>query len=234
MNIIKKIIKIGLNKFFNLFGLQIVNIDRSSNEFSKTIKILEYKYGHKKSKVSKTSIDFDENPIPWFTYPSIEYIKQLDLTNKVMLEWGAGSSSMFFSKRVKKVYSIEHNEEWYEKVKKYNIHNQEILFSEKEYSTIPKRLNVLFDIILIDGVERENCAKQVLSLINKGGLIILDNSDRHPDICSYFRESGYIEADFHGFGPINDYTWTTSLFFNRDIDLNPLTKQPLIPIGGGF
>jgi hypothetical protein len=45
---------------------------------------------------------------------------------------------------------------------------------------------------------------------------------------------GYIEIDFHGFGPINDYTWTTSLFLDREIALEPKSIQPTIPIGGGF
>ena len=31
-------------------------------------------------------------------------------------------------------------------------------------------------------------------LINKEGLIILDNSDRHPDIAEYFRENGFIQV----------------------------------------
>tara|TARA_Y100000310_G_scaffold65582_1_gene61073 strand:- start:2977 stop:3189 length:213 start_codon:yes stop_codon:yes gene_type:complete len=45
-------------------------------------------------------------------------------SKKVMLEWGAGGSTVYFSKLVKQYISIEHNLEWYNKVKKeigYNV-----------------------------------------------------------------------------------------------------------------
>ena len=42
-----------------------------------------------------------------------------------------------------------------------------------------------------------------------------------------------IEVDFHGFGPINNYTWTTSIFFNRNTRLKPTDNiQPHFSIAG--
>jgi hypothetical protein len=34
-----------------------------------------------------------------------------------------------------------------------------------------------------------------------------------------------IQVDFFGFGPINDYTWTTSIFFSRDFDFKPINGE---------
>jgi hypothetical protein len=46
-------------------------------------------------------------------------------------------------------------------------------------------------------------------------MLILDNSDWYPNSVSFLQgELGWIQADFHGFGPINNYTWTTSVFLN--------------------
>jgi len=47
-------------------------------------------------------------------------------------------------------------------------------------------------------------------------MVILDNSDWYRETAKYLRENlDMIEVDFHGFVPINDYTWTTSVFLSR-------------------
>ena len=41
-----------------------------------------------------------------------------------------------------------------------------------------------------------------------------------------------IEVDMSGFGPINRYTWTTSFYFRRKVDLMPaFDRQPVPGIG---
>jgi hypothetical protein len=48
-----------------------------------------------------------------------------------------------------------------------------------------------------------------------GMMIILDNSDWFPETVDVLRSTlGWFELDFHGFGPINGYTWTTTIFIN--------------------
>lgn len=37
----------------------------------------------------KICIDRDGNPIPWYTYPAIEYLSQFDVTDKDVFEFGA-------------------------------------------------------------------------------------------------------------------------------------------------
>jgi len=223
-----------LLNLFKKLGLRVQKISSNNLEFTAASRLLEFDYGHLESKKLQISINAEKEPIPWFTYSSIEYFSQLDFTSKIMLEWGAGNSSLFFSKKVKQLYSIEHNKDWFELVKKYQITNQQLIYADLDYAERPRELNVSFDIILIDGIKREDCSKVACSLINEGGLIILDNSDRYPSIAEYFRNKGYIEVDFHGLGPINDYAWTTSIFMDRQINLKPISIQPTIPIGGGF
>jgi hypothetical protein len=230
MNLIKKVTK----SIFKKFGYKLINVASEKSNYTKASKLLEVEYGHYESKKLQMSIDSLGNPIPWFTYPAIDYLSQLDLADKVMLEWGAGNSSLFFAKRVKTLYSIEHNNEWYKQVKNNKIDNHILILEQSNYSLKPKELLIEFDIILIDGINRNECSEVSVEMIKEKGMIILDNSDRHPDICENLRNFGLIEVDFHGFGPINDYTWTTSVFFHRDFDIRPLSIQPIIPIGGGF
>ncbi len=86
---------------------------------------------------------------------------------------------------------------------------------------------------MIDGKYREECLNTSLDHLNEDGIVILDNSDRHPDLCKFVRENGFTEIDFHGFGPLNEYTWTTSIFFKK-FKLMPKSHQPVIPKDGGF
>ena len=234
MNFIKKNLRKFTLKMFNLFGFSIYKNVPDALGFTGASKTLEFIYGHLQSKQTRTSINLQKEPIPWFTYPAIEYLAQLDLSKKTMLEWGAGNSSLFFSEKVQTLTSVEHNPDWFEQVKGFGIANQSLIFADEDYASATELDGKLFDIILIDGIKREECARIASKLLAKGGLIILDNSDRYPEIAGNLRAKGYIEIDFHGFGPINDYTWTTSLFLDREIALEPKSIQPVIPIGGGF
>jgi len=65
-------------------------------------------------------------------------------------------------------------------------------------------------------------------------LVILDNSDRYKETSKYLREElDLIEVDFHGFGPINNYTWTTSIFLSRNFKFKAIdNSQPNYSISG--
>lgn len=46
-------------------------------------------------------------------------------------------------------------------------------------------------------------------------MLILDNADWYPKSVEFIQDNFcWMQVDFHGFGPINDYTWTTSIFIN--------------------
>jgi hypothetical protein len=222
--IAKKLYQVALKKMRNDFAY-----------VTEACKILEITYGHSISVKNQQAVNAVGAPLPWFTYPAIDFLDQLDFSDKAMLEWGSGNSSLFFSPKVKKLFSIEHNEEWFNHVKSFNLINHKIEFINLEsYARSAKEFGQLFDIILIDGVERSDCADVAMELLTPTGVIILDNSDRYPDISERLRGNKLIQIDFHGLGPINNYTWTTSLFLTRAIEMNPIDRQPRIPLGGGY
>ena len=152
-------------------------------------------------------------------------MKFLDFSNLSIFESRSGFSSIWWAKRCKNIVSIEHNEDWYLKIKTLikEFTNIEIflLKEHSEYISFLNKLNSYFDIYIIDGIQRGEMAKSVVSNILKfgGQIIIVDNSDWYPNILEFiFFKLNWIRVDFHGFGPINDYTWTTTLFFNRNCD----------------
>lgn len=208
----------GLNIFLcekRLEGL-VLNFDR--------------KYGYSNTKLTQKPVDANHEPLPWFTYPAIEYLSQLDLSKKSIFEWGSGNSSLFFAERSKQITSIESNREWYSYVSQHLRSNQKIIFREEaDFVDSIDELSTKFDVIIIDSLWRYECALKAISYLNKGGLIILDNSDWHPKTSALLRErSDLIEVDMHGFGPINEYSWTTSLYFHREFQFLP--KDGIQPI----
>ena len=197
-------------------------------------KILELEYGHRRSSLSHSCVDKDGNPIAWYTYPAIEYIKQLDYSDKTIFEYGSGNSSRFWSALAKQVVSVEDDKEWYEKTRPSSGDNLKLVLAADKAAYINEILNHdLFNVIIVDGSHRYECAQQALKRLRPGGMIILDNSDWFVKTARLLRESDLIEVDMAGFAPITAFTSTTSFFFHRDFRFrSKATNQPRHSIGG--
>jgi len=213
-----------VNKVLNSCGLSLIETKNLGVYNS-----LCLQYAWLKSVETQKPIDSENMEIPWFTFPAIEYLSQIDMRDFDIYEWGSGNSSKFFARRCRSITSIESNLEWFDYGSDNLEENQKIkLLNYQEYATEIDKENMKYDVIIIDGIDRYECAKAALNNIKKGGMIILDNSDWNPNACELLRSSlQYIEVDFHGFGPINSYSWTTSVFIDKNAKLmNLKDRQP--------
>lgn len=200
---------------------------------------LAYQYGQLESIEKWASIDAQGMEIPWYTYPAIEYLNSLDFSKKIVFEYGSGNSSIYWAKKSKRVVSIENDQEWFSKVNDKKLSNQEIILVEESslYENSIEVLNQNFDLIIIDGKRRVKCSEMIYEYLNitseEGCMVILDNSDWYKDIAKYLKEKfNFIQIDFHGFGPINNYTWTTSIFLSRNFNFKSTKQiQPLSSVG---
>src|SRR3989344_8151771 len=87
---------------------------------------LLFKYGLQQSALTQSALDSKGEPIPWYTYTAIEYIKSLDLSYSRILEWGVGNSTVFWSRNCKYVFGIESKEESCDYVRKHVGSNVEL------------------------------------------------------------------------------------------------------------
>ena len=193
---------------------------------------LSIRFGQYRSIRRWECVDATGKPIPWYTYPAIEYVGQLDLSDKTIFEYGSGNSTMFWSKRCRRVIAVEDNQEWYEKIKRRLPDNVEyhLIKDEMEYTEAVHRYRGELDVIIIDGSYRFQCAAAARGRLKEDGFMILDNSDWLEKTAAFLRDSDLIEVDMAGFGPINDYTWTTSFFFTRNVRLK--SSQGRQPVHG--
>lgn len=200
----------------------------------RNFQILSKEYGQYQTIRRWECVDKNGKKIPWYTYPAIEYLNGLDFSQQRVFEYGSGNSSAYWAKKTKSVYSVEHDKEWYSKVKGELSENQaiELCETEESYLSAIDRVPGKVDVIVIDGKYRDECAKLVKEHISDDGIVILDNSDWYKEASRYLRdELDLLQVDFHGFGPINDYTWTTSIFYKRTARLKPIDNiQPVYSI----
>ena len=122
------------------------------------------------------------------------YLKSSD----TMIEWGAGGSTLSFSKKTKFYVSIEDSKIWYKRVLKainkepelkkkvviLNIKSNEARsFPSKrsefiDYIEIVKKLNHKWDKVLIDGRARVYCGIEVKPYLKKDSIIFLHDFQR--------------------------------------------------------
>lgn len=159
--------------------------------------------------------------MPWYTYPAIEYVKSFDFSNRTIFEWGCGNSSIFWAKRCKRIISCEDSQYWFRHVMSQKRNNQDVILCADQTSYVKaiEKYGRIFDIIIVDGKYRSRCAGRAPHSLKNGGFIILDNADWYPEATWLLREQGFFQVDFSGFGPVNNYTWTTSMFFRYDSSL---------------
>ena len=107
--------------------------------------------------------------IPLMHEAEYKFIENTLCSNDVLLKWGSGNSTIYFSGIVKKVISIEHDIDWIKVIKNvirgYNISNIDIHHIPahspdpvpcryeqfKEYIHYPVKNNFFFTKVLIDG-----------------------------------------------------------------------------------
>lgn len=183
--------------------------------------ILWFSYGHFQSVRAGRSLDAAGQPIPWYTYPAIDFLRQLDLSEKTVFEYGAGNSTLFWAARAARVVSVEDDERWSERLKSAVPANCTIVEEPdlQRYAQVIDAYPEGFDIIVVDGPARGGtrlrCARAALTHLKAGGMIILDNSDWLPDSARVLRQGDLLQVDMSGFIPIGDHTQTTSFFFDR-------------------
>jgi hypothetical protein len=172
----------------------------------------------------KESIDGHGNPIPWFTYPAIDFINRRLRSDMKIFEYGCGASTLWWAKRVGSVVSCEHDEQWYRKIvalapSNVTIHHVEFDNNLVYAGTIQKYERV-FDLVVIDGPDRVNCAMRSLEALKDSGIIIWDDSERDKDECAegfrFLREHGFRCLEFVGLSPIVPNKCETSIFYRQN------------------
>lgn len=226
-----------MKKFINKFLPALYwDVRKQARNFANLAK----RYGQFQTIRKWSCLDREGAPIPWYTYPAIEYLSHIEFSSLKVLEYGSGNSTLWWAKRCAELVSIEGNSEWYEKIKDVaRTSNKVTYLLEKNEDGYIRQLSTVLaaNVVVIDGYYRSQCADWLIELIHDKlhnvAMLIFDNADWYPRTIKALKESlGWIQVDFHGFGPINDYTWTTSIFINPVCHHQITYARPLMSICG--
>ena len=176
-----------------------------------------YEQGWFLSYKSGTSVDKNNNPIPWMTYSFIDFITERLNKELEIFEFGSGNSTIFFAGRVKKITAAEHNVKWYEEVKNKVPTNAEVKLITLENYQNSIDVTKQYDIIIVDGEKRNDCVANSIKALTKRGIIILDDSEReeYKDGMKYLLDQGYKTINFWGLAPGTFFNKCTSIFYKE-------------------
>jgi len=141
-----------------------------------------------------------ELELPWFAYAAIDFLEDFLQPHMTVCEYGSGGSTLFFARRAKWVFSIEDNPEWFSlishRLRARSIGNVTLRLCPFDFKNPAgfehsQYLHAIpaggFDVIVVDGSEewtriRPICFEKAQTQINKGGIIVVDDSWRYPEI----------------------------------------------------
>ena len=167
-------------------------------------------------------VDRDGSALPWFTYASIFFLSKRIKPEMVVFEYGSGGSTIWWSRRLRRVVACEHDLAWLNSVKAKAPANVELLHRELTpegaYAGAILGYARQFDIIVIDGRQRAQCAINSLGALKEDGVLIWDNSDRprYREGIALLVGHGFKRLDFAGDGPINAFRSCTSIFYRNE------------------
>ena len=167
--------------------------------------------------------------IPWFSYGAIDFLEEFLESHMTVCEYGSGGSTLFFARRVKAVWSIEDNPKWFELVSRrldqkgvgnvtlklcpFDFKNPTGFDHSAYLHAIPEET---FDVIVVDGSEewtqvRQICFRKAEQRVKPGGIIVVDDSWRYPDLRQNNRAKSH--RVFESVGPCRPGVTSTDVFF---------------------
>lgn len=208
----------------NITAVADINVDavlRLSGYFFKNKYLLNV--GYVRSLVENRVVDASGQPTPWYVYPAIDICRERVSADLSVFEFGCGYGTFWWAARVKKVTIVEHNLKWYRDiVGKFPANVRPIykeLIENGEYSHILQALAPFkYDVIIIDGRDRVNCARNCPQSLTDRGIIIWDNTDRerYTPGREFLKASGFKELRLFGLTPMVPVETNATSFFYRN------------------
>jgi hypothetical protein len=170
------------------------------------------------------AVSKDGDPLPWYSYPCIDFLKSVPFGDKTVLELGGGQSTLWWGEHAKHVVAFEDSEKWHSRLIAKAPDNVELFLVSQENSTkclegvnqiLRSKRYLRFDVVIIDGFYRYEMIDLACQVVSEDGAIICDDSDRFR-IYDGFKERDFSRVDFFGLAPCLGLPRCTSIFFKKD------------------
>ncbi|GAI73712.1 unnamed protein product [marine sediment metagenome] len=181
---------------------------------------------------------------PWLVKESIAFIEEVINKDSIILEFGAGASTIWFAERAKRVYSFETNKAWrqvlHEELVKGGFDNTILYFgvndyfkkapSNKGFESMLRGDNI--DLALIDhrSYSRSRVFEGTVKVIKANGYLVFDNSNRkrYSQSIEFMDSLGWEKFEFwgNGYSP-HGRSWKTTIWKKGTlVSLNVEAEKP--------
>jgi hypothetical protein len=176
-----------------------------------------YTTGWLRSYVTGRPVTKSGSPLPWYTYPAIDFLSERVRPGMRVFEYGSGNSTLWWLSQGCDVVACEHDHEWFEVVRRETDGAAVTVFREptdRRYAT-EVTTHGLFDIVVIDGLHRVDCAKACVPALNDMGVVIFDNAEReeYREGFRYLLDAGFRRLNLDGLAALNVFASRTSVFY---------------------
>lgn len=168
---------------------------------------------------------------PWLTYGASDWLERTVRPGDSVFEWGSGGSTLFFLDRGVSLTSIEHDRDWWARVRtriggdssaraRLELIEPSVLGPDERpsgyISTKPDGIRRSYekyaraidevpdrslDLVLVDGRARVACARHARRKLKPGGFLVLDDAAR-PEYAEVWQcYADSTSQRFRGLGP---------------------------------
>lgn len=162
---------------------------------------------------------------PWIVPAAFRYLERIVKPTWNVFEWGAGGSTVWFSRNCSTVVSIEHSQKWKDDIKgklardgASNVSLQYIPArrdgQDHDYADAILKHGI-FDLVFVDGEasRRDRCLANSWAKVIHGGYIMLDNSNWwEGDLPPDWYQVDFIETGLKWIGVREPFDWQTSFY----------------------
>jgi SAM-dependent methyltransferase len=171
------------------------------------------------SRARRRAIDAAGQPIPWFTYPAVRLLEERVRAHWRVLEFGAGGGTLWWAGRVREIVAVEHHAQWAKQVaSSCSARVLEVGDASAADYTAGVAPLAPFDVVVVDGLFRNECLALAPSLLAPGGVVVLDDAQR-PEYAPGSQgllAQGFRLLPLHGPQPVSKHPGCTSFFYRGD------------------
>jgi hypothetical protein len=185
----------------------------------RTFSSLQQRFGHWTARYALDRVRLElfqrtHPKAPWLVPSAIRLLESGLRSTDVVLEFGSGRSTSWFAKRTQRVISVEHDASWHATVaatlNQLGLTNvQQRLLDPSAYLSVFSEFGPeTVDVVVNDGIKRDQVALESLSRLSPGGLLVIDDAGRYlPCDAGERAKSGfpkprhdYASEAWHAFG----------------------------------
>jgi hypothetical protein len=183
--------------------------------------LFSYRTGHFRSSLKMVAVDRGGEPLPWYSYPCIDFLKHRPYDGRTVLEFGGGQSTLWWARRAGRVVTLEGDRAWYQRIARtmppnVALHHVDesnrVTCAEQVEEVLEGTPDQRYDVIVIDGLWRTEMVDIAVRWVADDGMIICDDAHGYG-IQKAFQAYGLHRVDFFGYSPGGVAPNVTSIFF---------------------